>query len=46
MFRGIIFVFIICLKQIFLDTANFEGAQKIWGALLPDDPRGYGPANG
>ena len=43
-FRGMIFAFTICLKQIFLDTTKFGGAQKKFrGALPPNAPRGYGP---
>jgi len=41
--RGKSFVFIICLKQIFLGTTKFERNKKIWWELSPNSPRGYGP---
>jgi len=36
--EGKIFVFIICLKQIFLSTTKFGGHKKIWGYLPPNAP--------
>jgi len=33
--RGKIFVFVMCLKQIFLGTTQFEGEQKYLGGHFP-----------
>jgi len=33
---GKIFVFIICLKQFFMRTTKFGGAQKNWGEIAPE----------
>jgi len=42
-FTGQIFVFITCLKQIFLGTTKFAGHKKL-GSTAPDcPPRGCGP---
>jgi len=38
-YGGKIFLLIVCLKQFFLGTTKFLRA------LLPNFPRGYGPAN-
>jgi len=41
---GNIFLYIVCLKQIFLGTTKFGVAQQnLGGALPPNTPRCHGP---
>jgi len=39
-----IFIFIICLKQIFLSTIQFGGSKKVMGVTAPNGPVSVGLA--